>query len=101
LPQTVTADFEGNINLFKFILFSQQGLIFKSGGINMTNINLKIEGMSCGHCVMNVKKAVDALAGADSSDVSVGSASVTFDEHKTGKDEVVKAVQRAGYRVAG
>jgi copper chaperone len=65
----------------------------------MSNIKLKIDGMSCQHCVMNVKKQVDAVGGVNSSDVSVGSANVTFDEDKTGREAIVNAVQSAGYRV--
>jgi len=67
----------------------------------MAEITLKIEGMSCQHCVASVKKAVDGLEGVDSSDVAVGSARVVFDDVKTGKDTIIKAVQNAGYTVAG
>jgi copper chaperone len=65
----------------------------------MASINLKIDGMSCQHCVMNVKKAVDAVGGVNSSDVSVGSANITYDEDKTDREAIVNAVQSAGYKV--
>jgi copper chaperone len=65
----------------------------------MTEITLKIDDMSCQHCVMNVKKAVDAVGGVNSSDVSVGSANVTYDENKTDREAIINAVQSAGYRV--
>lgn len=65
----------------------------------MAEISLKIEGMSCQHCVMSVKKAVDSVEGVDSSDVSVGSAKVVFDDAKTGKDTIIQAVQNAGYKI--
>ncbi len=67
----------------------------------MAEITLKIDGMSCGHCVSSVKKAIDAVAGVSSSDVSVGSATVVYDDSKTGRDEIAGAVQAAGYKVVG
>ena len=65
----------------------------------MTEIKMKIEGMSCQHCVMSVKKAVDGVQGVSSSDVSVGSATVLYDEVKTNKEVITGAVQTAGYKV--
>ncbi len=67
----------------------------------MSEIILKIDGMSCQHCVMSVKKAIDGLEGVSSSDVSVGAAKVVYDESKTNKGAIEKAVQSAGYKVAG
>ncbi len=67
----------------------------------MSEIALKIEGMSCGHCVMSVKKAIDGVDGVNNSDVEVGSAKVTYDESKTDSDAIAGAVTNAGYKVAG
>jgi copper chaperone len=67
----------------------------------MTDLILKIEGMSCKHCVMSVEKAISSVEGTRSSDVSVGSASVTYDETKTSREAIVSAVQNAGYKVVG
>jgi copper chaperone len=66
----------------------------------MTEIILKIEGMSCQHCVMRVKKAIDAIAGVTKSDVAVGSATIQFDESKTKKEDILAAVEKAGYKVS-
>lgn len=65
----------------------------------MAEITLKIEGMSCQHCVKSVEKAVDGIDGVDSSDVAVGSARVVFDDTKTGKDTIGKAIRDAGYKI--
>ncbi|MBI4681641.1 MAG: heavy-metal-associated domain-containing protein [Nitrospirae bacterium] len=65
----------------------------------MAEITLKIEGMSCQHCVMHVKKAVDGVSGVSSSDVAIGSAKVVYDDSKTNKDRIVRAIQVAGYEV--
>jgi copper chaperone len=65
----------------------------------MTEATLKIDGMSCQHCVMRVKKAIDALSGVSQSDVQVGSAAVKFDESKIKKEDIAAAIEKAGYRV--
>lgn len=67
----------------------------------MNELTLKIEGMSCQHCVMRVKKAIDAIQGVSNSDVVIGRAVVTFDETKTSKEAVSAAVEKAGYKIAG
>jgi copper chaperone len=52
----------------------------------MSEITLKIDGMTCQHCVMSVKKVIDGIAGVNSSDISVGTAKVTFDGSKINRD---------------
>jgi copper chaperone len=66
----------------------------------MAEIDVKINGMSCQHCVMSVKKALDSIEGVSSSDVSVGAAKVVYDEAKTNKNDIVHTIQKAGYQVA-
>jgi len=66
----------------------------------MTDITINIEGMSCQHCVNRVKKAIEALDGIKSLDVSIGGTKVTFDEGKVSKNEIEKAIAAAGYKVA-
>lgn len=65
----------------------------------MAEVRLAIEGMSCQHCVMSVKKALDGVSGVRSAEVSVGSATVVFDESATSTDRIVHAVEKAGYKV--
>ncbi len=65
----------------------------------MAEANLKIEGMSCQHCVMRVKKAVDQLPGVSKADVNVGTARITYDESRVKKEELEQAVEKAGYKV--
>lgn len=64
----------------------------------MAEATLKIEGMSCQHCVARVKKAIEALNGIQISEVAVGSAKVGFDESKITKEEIAAAVEKAGYK---
>jgi len=60
---------------------------------------LKIEGMSCQHCVMRVRKAVDELPGVSQADVTIGTARVTYDESKIKPTDVEQAIEKAGYKV--
>lgn len=64
---------------------------------NMQELKLKIEGMSCQHCVMSVQKALSAVDGVESSDVSVGSATVVYDDARSNRDVIITAIRKAGY----
>ncbi len=66
----------------------------------MSEVIIKIDGMSCQHCVMRVKKAIDAVDGVASSVVEIGSADVTFDESQTSEDDIKSAINAAGYKIA-
>lgn len=59
---------------------------------------IKIEGMSCHHCVMAVKKEISKLD-IDKLEVSIGNAEVEFDENKVQLDAIKKAIANAGYSV--
>lgn len=65
----------------------------------MTEVTIKIEGMSCQHCAARVKRALDAIEGVAKSDVAIGSATVLFDESKAKKEDIIAAVEKAGYKV--
>lgn len=58
----------------------------------------KIDGMSCQHCVMAVKKEIQKLD-VKNLDVRIGEASVEFDESKVRKENIKKAIEEAGYIV--
>lgn len=57
-------------------------------------IILKIEGMTCGHCEKSVDKIIKGIDGVSEYTVSVknSSAEVTFDDSKTSKQLIIKAV---------
>jgi len=65
----------------------------------MTQGTIKVEGMSCGHCQMRVKKAVEAVEGVKSADVSLQNKQVVleYDEEKTNLKKVEDAIKEAGY----
>jgi copper chaperone len=66
----------------------------------MKQLKLEVSGMSCGHCVSAVRDALGAVPGVKVDSVSVGSASVTFDESKTNVGELVDAIADAGYEAS-
>lgn len=66
----------------------------------MSETVIKIEGMSCQHCVMRVRKALDGLAGIMESNVTIGSATVKYDESRIQKEDITSAIEKAGYKVA-
>ena len=63
---------------------------------------IKIEGMMCGHCEASVKKALEALDGVISADVShdKGTAVVAL-EKDVANDVLTKAVEDKDYKVTG
>jgi copper chaperone len=66
----------------------------------MEQANIQIEGMSCGHCVAAVKRALDALPGVQVDAVEVGSARVQFDPATMSRDRITAAVADEGYAAA-
>jgi len=65
----------------------------------MKRVRLSINGMSCGHCVSTVKRALSAVPDIKVEDVAVGSATVSYvtDEQLT---EAKRRIEEAGYAVA-
>ena len=65
----------------------------------MADAKISIGGMSCQHCVGAVKKALDGLNGVQSSEVEVGSASVSFDASAISQSDIEAAIVKAGYTI--
>jgi copper chaperone len=57
---------------------------------------VKIDGMSCQHCVMAVKKEIQKLD-VQNIDVKIGEATVEFDESKLKVESIENAIKAAGY----
>ena len=58
----------------------------------------KIEGMSCHHCVAAVQKSLTRIT-LKNCEVTIGTVKVDFDEKEIGEDEIIRAIEEAGYRV--
>lgn len=67
----------------------------------MRTETVKIKGMTCGGCVTNIEKAINALPGVHSVVVSLnhGEASVVMDESLSTLDGIKAAITKAGYEV--
>lgn len=66
----------------------------------MKRVTLRIEGMSCGHCVSQVAKALNAVDGVRVEQVTIGSATVAFDPGSTGEERIRRVIEDQGYMVA-
>ena len=63
----------------------------------MEQLQLVIDGMSCGHCVASVRRALGTLDGVEVQDVTVGAARVAYDPARTRADAIAEAVRDEGY----
>lgn len=65
----------------------------------MSQETIKVEGMSCGHCVMRVKKAVETVEGVLKANVDLQNkhVSIEYDEGKTNPEKFKAAIWEAGY----
>ncbi|MGV8078874.1 MAG: heavy-metal-associated domain-containing protein [Syntrophales bacterium] len=60
---------------------------------------IRIEGMSCQHCVMAVTKALSAVAGIRNVKVDLARGEATYEEDKPVDIELLReAVRKAGYQ---
>jgi copper chaperone CopZ len=63
----------------------------------MPAITLHIEGMTCGHCLNAVSRALHSVTGVEVKSVQIGRAEVEVPSGPA-VDRVVAAVAEAGYR---
>jgi copper chaperone len=67
----------------------------------MIHTTITVEGMSCDHCKMAVTKAVRALQGVGSVEVSLENktVSVDFEESAVAPEAIKQAIEAQGYEV--
>ncbi|TNJ66281.1 heavy-metal-associated domain-containing protein [Paenibacillus hemerocallicola] len=65
----------------------------------MQNVNLKVDGMSCGHCVNSIEGAVKKLGASAKVDLDSKSVSLQFDESKVTLEAIKTAIEDQGYDV--
>jgi copper chaperone len=68
----------------------------------MATATLKAPGISCGHCIMTIKKAVSKLAGVSSveGDPSTKQVTVDYDPGVVELSRIEEAMAAEGYPVA-
>lgn len=64
-------------------------------------LTLKVEGMRCGHCVRNVKRALETFDGVDEATPDLGTGMVEIKGPRLNLAGLSQAVQQAGYKVTG
>lgn len=61
---------------------------------------IKIKGMSCGHCVASVTKALSNIAGIREVEVSLEKGKASYNEsYPVGKEMIRRAIEDAGYEL--
>ena len=67
----------------------------------MTNLVLNVEGMSCNHCVEAVTKALKAVDGVDSVNVSLADkkVAVSYEDAAVTPAQLKEAIEDQGYDV--
>ena len=67
----------------------------------MATTTLKVQGMTCNHCVMRVAKALKAVPGVQDAkvDLQKAEAVVSYDDAKVSPEKLSSAVVEAGYKV--
>ena len=66
----------------------------------METMTMRIDGMSCAHCVRAVRDALAEVPGVEVERVDVGSATVRLDPAVARPEQVADAVRDAGYEPA-
>lgn len=65
----------------------------------MEKVQLNVKGMSCGHCVSSVEKALDGVGVMGSVDLSSGKVTFEFDANKVSLETIKEAIEEQGYDV--
>ncbi len=66
----------------------------------MTKEKIKIEGMSCNHCVMAVKREL-TNAQITVEAVGIGFADIAYDDKTISREMVKQAIEEAGFHYQG
>lgn len=65
----------------------------------MEQLEIRIDGMSCGHCVSRVQKALTRVEGVHVDQVEIGSARVSYEPARVSPQRIREAVEDAGFDV--
>lgn len=69
----------------------------------MTKSIIRVDGMSCEHCVKAVTKAVTALSGIGgvAVDLKAGTVTVEYDPAQSTLDKIKAVIEEQGYDIVG
>ena len=63
----------------------------------MTPLTVNVEGMSCGHCLNAVNRALRGLSGVEVQSVAIGQVKVAYDPAAIDPPRIAAAITAAGY----
>ncbi|MGD1069345.1 MAG: heavy metal-associated domain-containing protein [Bryobacteraceae bacterium] len=65
-----------------------------------TNVELKVEGMTCQGCVRSIEKKLAGVAGVERAQVNLGAgmATVEYDDARTDPGQLIVAVETIGFQ---
>jgi copper chaperone CopZ len=69
--------------------------------MKMNTAKLKVEGMHCDGCAQIIQSFLEKKTGVAAANVSFndGEARVFYDTHAIAEDQLVEAIEKAGYRI--
>ena len=70
-----------------------------AGRETMDRMAITVDGMSCGHCVGRLARALEALEGVRVEEVKVGRATVAYDGAAASEERITRAIEDEGYAV--
>ena len=79
-------------------LFSKKKIDYKTLNINNMSTNIKVEGMTCNHCKMNVENGIKSLSGVTGVNADVQTGKVVMEGENINLEEVKKTVNSLGYK---
>lgn len=64
-------------------------------------VSLKVEGMSCGHCVKAIENSVTAISGVDNVQVHLdkGIVNVEFNKDVVEVEQITNTIEEQGYTI--
>jgi copper chaperone len=65
----------------------------------MANITMKVQGMSCGHCVKSVEGALREIGAQATVNLQEGTVSIQYDEATLKPAAMKEAIETQGYDV--
>jgi|UPI00041189CF copper chaperone len=71
----------------------------EKGAIIMQNVTLRVEGMSCNHCVNAIEKALKELGASGKVDLAAKTVEVSYDENALTLEAIKEAIEDQGYDV--
>lgn len=70
-------------------------------GISLSNLIVKVNGMSCNHCVETIKHHLLNLNGIKTVDINLKykKVSIDYDTHDVNEQVIIEAIEQLGFEV--